>query len=299
MSSYVDVQRFVSAVLRQPGPFWFDHLAPVLAKHCWSKLRAKYGLDRSNYGTARILQNDLFGDRELVAYLEKPTFDTRAQIMVECLRPAFTARYREYGLQFYSPDEILNSDLSCALGRAIKIISVINGAAVAVAEVLSTIHLLKPDSTECDVSYSEPLLPFSIFVGIAPKAHANRDIRLAESVLHECMHLQLSLIEDVVPLVVDANKVYLSPWRRATRPISGVVHALYVFRVIQDFFNELLVSGSLKLDDRRYAKRRVEEIDNEVAQVADLSLGKELTAAGAALAKRLKIGSVIENFQMR
>jgi hypothetical protein len=299
MSFYPNEQWFVSAALRQPGPFWFDNLAPLLAEHCWSKLKAKYGFDRSNYGTARILQNDPFADRELVAYLEKPTCKTQAKIMVECLRPAFTERYREYSLQFYSPDEILNSDLSSALSGAFKIISVVNGAAAAVTEVLSTIHILKPHSTEYDVSYSEPLLPFSIFVGIAPEAHVNRDIRLAESVVHECMHLQLSLIEDVVPLVAGANEVYLSPWRQETRPISGVVHALYVFRVIQDFFNGLLVSGGLKQDDRKYASRRIEEIDNEVAHVAGLSLGKELTAAGAALARRLEIGSVIDNFQMR
>ena len=49
------------------------------------------------------------------------------------------------------------------------------------------------------------------------------------------MHLQLSLVERVVPLVLSQRKMYYSPWRDEVRNSEGILQALYVFGVIRLF----------------------------------------------------------------
>jgi HEXXH motif-containing protein len=211
--------------------------------------------------------------------------------VIESLRPDVTQRYLDFGLDFYSPDEVLGSNLFRILDRAVHIISGVRGAALTVSAVLSVVHILKPESAEYDISYSEPTLPFSIFVGIDPGWQANRDLRVAESILHECMHLQLTLIEDQMLLIAADNEHHLSPWRQALRPTRGVLHALYVFRVIQDFFSAVLASISLSADEHDHIRRRLNGIDAEVEQMGDLSVSQDLTPAGRALVARLQIGN--------
>ena len=287
-------QVLVSAALQRLGPFWFNDLAPVLAQYRWLKLRTDCGIDTSNYGSARVINGSSQTERDVVGYLAAPISEAQNRIIVECLRPCLAERYRDCGLEFYLPSEIVRLGLCQILNRAMQIISSVQGAAASVSAVLSTVHILKPESPQCDVSYSEPILPFSIFVGVDPEVRLNRDIRVAEGILHECMHLQLSLIEDITPLVADNNENYLSPWRQTVRPTSGVLHALYVFRVIQDFFGAILTSANIGQDERNYAKRRIEEIDAEVDQVEDLSSSQDLTAAGSALVERLTAGNDVK-----
>jgi HEXXH motif-containing protein len=129
------------------------------------------------------------------------------------------------------------------------------------------------------------------FVGVAQGDLPHRDLRLAEGILHECMHLQLTLIEEQTPLLATETERHLSPWRQTLRPTRGILHGLYVFRVIQDVFAELILHEGLADNERRYMSRRVDEINDEVAQLLDLSFSQDLTATGSALAKRLLVGN--------
>lgn len=138
------------------------------------------------------------------------------------------------------------------------------------------------------MSYSDPLLPFSIFVGIEGSEQANGDMRLAEGILHECMHLQLTLIEETVTMVSAKDERHYSPWQGTMRPSKGVLHGLYVFRVIQDFHRALLESGSLRPGERTYLTRRIDTIEDEVAAVGDLAASRDLTEAGRRLAAALQ-----------
>jgi hypothetical protein len=290
VSSYYAEHEPVSVALRRPGPFWFDDLASVLAEYRWSRFQAECGLDRSNYGTARALDRNSHVERNVIGHLRGPTTETQHRIIVECLRSDITKRYRDFGLEFYSPVEILGSNLLSILDRAIQIIANVPGAALAVSAVLSVVHILKPGSPEYDISYSEPTLPFSIFVGIDPRLRVNPHLRLAESILHECMHLQLTLIEERTPLIGTDNEHHLSPWRQTLRPTRGVLHALYVFRVIQEFFSALLVSVILSEDEYRHIQGRLRDIEIQVGQTGDLSSSQDLTPAGQALVERLQAG---------
>ena len=69
--------------------------------------------------------------------------------------------------------------------------------------------------------------------------------RVAEALVHEAMHLQLSLLERRIELVEsDRTKaVAFSPWRNSERDVQGVIHALYVFVIVRD-------SGNLQCEGR-------------------------------------------------
>lgn len=56
----------------------------------------------------------------------------------------------------------------------------------------------------------------------------------AEVLTHEAAHMWLSLIEDDEEFADDGwtQKAYLSPWRDDARPISGIVHGVYVFSMV-------------------------------------------------------------------
>jgi hypothetical protein len=291
VGSYDALQGAVLVALRRPGPFWFDNLAPELTEYRWSRFLAECGLDRSNYGTARALERNPRAERDAIGHLRAPTTGTPHQIIVECLRSDVTKRYRDLGLEFYAPDQILSLNLLRIVDRAMQLIARVPGTALAVSTLLSVVHILKPESPEYDVSYSDPTLPFSIFVGIDPGLRANPDVRLAESILHESMHLQLTLLEESTLLIAADNEHYPSPWRQTLRPTRGVLHGLYVFRVIQDFFNALLASASLSEDERDHITQRVKDIEIEIGQTCDLSSSHDLTPAGRALAERLHAGN--------
>jgi HEXXH motif-containing protein len=106
--------------------------------------------------------------------------------------------------------------------------------------------------------------------------------RLAESIIHEAMHLQLTLIESIVPLINSTTQTAFSPWKQSERPVQGLLHALYVFAVISEALNSLvdLVPGIAD-----HAARRCLQIAEEVAVMGD---GRgALTDAGVALWDRL------------
>jgi hypothetical protein len=282
-------QELVLEALGRSGPFWFDDLAPHLAKSCWLKLREEYGLNESNYGTVRVIDRSLKSNRNVIGCIENPFCGFSKRIVIESLEDHVAARYRDLGLDFVLPKEIENSALFRNLGRALNTIAVVRGAAVAVSAVLSVIHILKPEAPQYDVSFSDPTLPFSVFVGVHPESDVIQDLRLAESILHECMHLQLTLIESQTRLLDAENELHLSPWRQTLRPTRGILHALYVFRVIQDFFRALLSSAPLTSAERAHIQSRLSDIEAEVDQLGDFSASNDLTPIGRALAKRLLV----------
>ena len=154
----------------------------------------------------------------------------------------------------------------------------------AIAALVRSIHLLRAPGEGYDVSHSDPELPFSIFVSLAPdERHA--ELRLAESIVHEAMHLQLTLAEQRWPLVQETAVKLYSPWMREDRPIGGLLHGLYVFTVIGAFLQA--VRPTVDRNGQAYIQRRLDEIDKECAHTATLQGDAGLTAAGQALASAL------------
>ena len=81
------------------------------------------------------------------------------------------------------------------------------------------VHLLKAPSPEVDCSYSRPDLPFSVFLSVPGYGTHARIERVTEALVHETMHIQLSLLERRIPLVESdrPESVAFSPWRNSER----------------------------------------------------------------------------------
>ena len=200
-------------------------------------------------------------------------------IIVEALPPKTAARYVKLGLDFYTPDTIDSSFVKRRIESALRQIALVPGIAAVIGELLVVVHLLKPPGPDYDVSYSDPNVPFSIFVSLWPGVQACGDPRLAEAIVHG-VHLQLTLLEDVLPLVTVSSRGHYSPWKGMMRPSQGILHGLYVFRVIDDFLTALLECTSFDKPQHQYLTERRATIKNEIAAIVGFEDSQDLTPLG-------------------
>lgn len=239
---------------------------------------AHYGFVPTNYGTHRWLENDPTAER-----LELATLDLGSSLecRIEELPASSRTPYERSGLIFLGS---LSIDTHIAAVRsALSLIALVPSLYVTVAAYLRILHVLKAPRSDFDVSHSDPEVPFSIFVSI-PSGDREGNLRLAESIIHECMHLQLTMIEAELPLVNDRNALFFSPWQQTARPLTGVLHGLYVFSVLEAYFKALDQSRSLTPEERTFVTKRRGEIAEEIGQVAQLATLEGLTTDGRILA---------------
>ena len=271
----------VEPFLEHSSERWFDGLAAPLARAKWDALRPT-GLNRANYGTCRIMAGDPDAARdEIGAVILPDAFGAGAPVILERLHGAPARRYSELGLRYHEPGELPPERAVEVLQGAFARLAEVPGAARTIGVVLAAVHVVKSDGPEYDVSYSDPAVPFTIFVGIDAADQEHGDLRLAEGILHECMHLQLTLIEEAVPLIAGKSSRYHSPWNGTLRPAQGLLHGLYVFRVIQDFGRRLLNNDRCSPDERAFLVRRVQTIEGEIAELDQLGASPDFTPAGA------------------
>lgn len=270
------IQEAFRAVLSQSVEPWFPGIAEPTTAVTWQAI-ARHGFVMSNYGTHRWLQSDPSAER-----LELATLDLgdSLECRIEELPVPSRVRYEAFGLVF--PRSVTTEAKLSAVRSALSLIALVPSLYATVAAYLRTLHVLQAPGRDFDVSHSDPDVPFSIFVSI-PLSEREGKLRLAESIVHECMHLQLTMIEADLPLVSDRNVLVFSPWQQTARPLGGVLHGLYVFSVIDAYFRALGQSHSLTPDERAFVAKRRAEIIQEVAQIAHLVTVDGLTDEGRVL----------------
>jgi HEXXH motif-containing protein len=153
-----------------------------------------------------------------------------------------------------------------------------------VAEV-QDVHLLAA-APGYDVSHTEPQWAARIFVSQPDRSDAIGALRLAESVVHEAMHLHLTLFERELALVADAGGAVYSPWRNTPRPYGGVLHGLFVFTCLRAFLDKL--APTLAGKSRAHVDGRIADIRVEVETISLVSLCQGLTPDGTRLAASWK-----------
>jgi HEXXH motif-containing protein len=183
-------------------------------------------------------------------------------------------------------DRPATSDESALLDRALALLDVGDGLGQTLRALVRRVHIVESDGPGFDTSHSDPELPFSIFVSI-PIGEKEGALRLAESILHEAMHLHLTLIEAQTQLVEDALAVGYSPWQHRQRPLSGLIHGLFVFRGIEEWLLRLAAMSPNETSILAYAERRRAEIAQEIDLLAWLSHAAGLTSAGTRLVTHL------------
>ena len=224
-----------------PNP-WMPHLTVPLAEWGHQELRGRTGITATDYGTERVLTGSAETPRLVGAKLLTPVEagGSTRQITIELLTEACTGPYQDMGLSFYTPDEMANSNVLQRLHDALDVVAQVPTLQRTVVTLLQICHVLKPEDDAYDVSHSDPHVPFSVFVSVPQRCGPTDALRVAESLVHEAMHLQLTLIERLVPLIKESGQTYFSPWKATRRSPRGVLHALYVFRVVESFFGRLL-----------------------------------------------------------
>ena len=173
-----------------------------------------------------------------------------------------------------------------AIGDRLEMVAAAEGlidqepsASAAIRAVVAEIFLLSARE-EYDVSHSEPRWPGWIFISAPRAAGLVSALRLAENVVHEAMHLQLTELETRIPLVADTASKLHSPWKQEPRPLQGILHGLYVCACISAFFRSHLGAGSMPQEGADHVRRRINSIAEEVAVVPMHPLREGLTEAG-------------------
>jgi HEXXH motif-containing protein len=250
----------------------------------WEELRRSFLLNSDDYSTERAYTKttSLIGDRFSIPnsenhnliYLEAPSFEGLGDF------------YQQHGLEPYLKIELTLNEVLSKISSALALFDEVGTLRKCISILVRSIQALKPSDHEIDISYSHPDIPFSIFVSICDDNSIISNLRVAESILHEAMHLKLSLIENVIPLVKpNAKGLFYSPWREVKRPAQGVLHGLFVFRAILDFLNVFENAYSDQIPDYLYIRK--ETINKEISQLKSFASCKELTEDGQKIASRL------------
>ena len=277
----------VQAWCLKPSNLWDCEITNLLVRREWGAMRERFSWNPDDYNTAGYILND----PTFVASktpISKWIDENRIYLEAPC-QGELGLFYKENGLFPVENDELQLIAAVEKLDDALKLLDTVPGLVDCVAQLVRVISVLKLANPDADVSYSHPVVPFSIFVSVCNERSIEASARVAESILHEAMHLQLSLIQKVVSLIdlgTHDRAQYFSPWRQQERPANGVLHAIYVFRTVLEFFRRL-ASDHLDENVVKHSEHRVQEISCQLAQVQDFYRSPALNATGAELARQL------------
>ncbi|WP_343652248.1 HEXXH motif-containing putative peptide modification protein [Stenotrophomonas sp.] len=250
---------------------WFPGLSKVLIQAWGDASRA----DSDHYRASHFVGGP--GCHPL--WIQTLEAEERKLTCLEVLAPAVEAPYLAQGLSFLSAHEVAESS-KAIFHEALSANAIPTSLLASVTDLAKATHWLRSAGEGMDTSHSDPALPFSVFVSVPAVHERFAALRLAEAFIHEAMHLQLSLIERVLPMIHDSELTFYSPWRGGHRSVGGVLHGLYVFAVIYEWL-------SLRGSACGYAQRRLSEIGEEVSQLVAFADADGLTPAGAQLARSL------------
>lgn len=169
------------------------------------------------------------------------------------------------GAEVQAAESITEDELS-QIKVALSLIEAASAKATSlVNEVCAAICLLrtkeKMDPGLC-VSLTSKFVPGLIYFTPAPV------ILTSESIVHEASHLWLSRFESSVDLYSESERYVASPLRQDSRPISGLMHQIWVLSNLVPFYRDLL------LLDRSVIAVNSEKITKRMAQHAgDLQVG--------------------------
>jgi HEXXH motif-containing protein len=139
------------------------------------------------------------------------------------------------------------------------------------------------DSLDTHRSFSAASL-----IGLIFLSEAANELRLAEAIVHEFHHNELFAYSNVAPLIDGpTDRLFYSPWREDARPLYGLIHAVFVFAGVCDFYRRLEQSPAFQ----RYHEHlwslhseRVCQLEIGLAQIPE----DQLTDAGRGLIASLR-----------
>ena len=97
------------------------------------------------------------------------------------------------------------------------------------------------------ISTAVPSSSNSTILGVVFCTFVDDPLLLAEMLIHECSHNKLFLLQEEDPILDSnihgdgwADDKYYSPWRSDPRPLNGILHGLYVFSEVINFWSYII-----------------------------------------------------------
>ena len=229
MTLHQHIEKYIS----DPFPLWDNELTKLLVDDKWSKLSASAPLQESyNYS---IINSIIEGQN----YTESTIALKGTNIKIALSINELQSFYDEHGLHVSGIQNKQNS-IIYKVESALQVIHSVPEVFSFINKIVKSIQIIDAEYSDTDTSYSHPNIPFSIFFSVCEEASIISDLRVAESILHEAMHLMLTLIETHVELIEPNSKeTFYSPWRDEERPLRGILHGMFVFKAIKVFYDLL------------------------------------------------------------
>lgn len=264
---------------------WDSDAVDALSKWSEHNLLSPRGLTLRTYSTVKMLTENPNAHADQF----HETVSVRdVQFAIEKLPVKFWHLATAQGVRPSSVVEAELRSIYAVLKDALDTISLnMPGLFASIRSLLRSLHLLESHDPDYDLSFTLPHLPHSIFLSVPATTSRCCVPRVAEAIVHEVLHLQLALIERQCPLVrqnVPVEVTY-APWRGEERPLSGVVHGLFVFRGIEHLWCRLL--GGTQSATREFARARTEEVRRQRDLVQRPEAFNSLTAFGRRVFQRL------------
>ena len=263
---------------------WHETSVETLAKWAETEVLEPFGLNLRSYGSARMYCRDRHLPREWVFC---PPLVEGLSFGLEKLPTPLAHLATSNGVSLKKTCDLREEYVRSILWSSCKLIRQLAPELfLSVRILLRSLHVLESPGKDYDVSFSLPCLPNSIFLSIPQPSEPNSVSRLTEAIVHEVLHLQLSLVERICPLVQnDAEKEFAySPWRDERRPLGGLIHGLFVFRGVEMLW--IRATNNHLRNVFNFAKDRVEEIRRQCSLVKPKEY-RSLTSFGQKIFLRL------------
>jgi HEXXH motif-containing protein len=277
------MEQQVLAFLHQPFPLWEAGTTQLLVDQKWTQLRAEGLFDPLHYATDWFLKKD---KTATASPAKREEILEGSGIFLEYPTDTLRGFYAEHGLEPMSIEDIHQTGAIYKVQAALEMLGKVEGVQACMTLLVRCIQVLKQEDPEIDISYSHPDIPFTIFVTVCEDLDTISSFRVAESILHEAMHLKLTLIEGVVPLIKeDARGKFFSPWRDELRPARGVLHGMFVFRAVGEYCGEVEEKWDAKVN--LYLRHRTADIQAALSQLIPFGSCEDLTMQGKQLTNNL------------
>ena len=175
--------KFSSLIREEKALPWLPELTEDVVNSTWEALFAESGYKQQNYSSSRMIEKNVNAERNVLGKLAFDDFE--GEVILEKLSSNNEAGYGVLGLCFSQADQSAIEYQLSELEQAFNLIAEIPSLYLTVLTLVRSVHILKAENDEHDVSFSDPRIPFSIFVSIPSLHETNSSIRLAEAIIHE------------------------------------------------------------------------------------------------------------------
>ena len=276
MTLHQRIEKYIS----DPFPLWDNELTKLLVDDKWNKLSACSPLQASyNYSIINSIIKDQKDTETTISFK-----DTNIKLALPAA--ALQSFYDEHGLHVSDIQNNLNNIIA-KVESALQVIRSVPEVFSFINKIVKSVQIIDAEYSDTDTSYSHPDIPFSIFFSVCEEESIISDFRVAESILHETMHLMLTLVEIHVDLIEpNSQETFYSPWRDESRQIRGVLHGLFVFRGLLEYY-KLMKNIFSTSNELGYIQLRIDQIKREIYQVKEFASCSDLTKDGAILTANL------------